>query len=69
MQELDRKINDYRQQMNNLDDSRKEMRGEITVKLQNDRSTNLNLELSYIIQNAGWFPLYNIRAETVFLSR
>ncbi|MFD2826566.1 mucoidy inhibitor MuiA family protein [Leeuwenhoekiella polynyae] len=64
MQELDRKINDYRQQMNNLDDSRKEMRGEITVKLQSDRATSLNLELSYIIQNAGWFPLYDIRAES-----
>ncbi|RXG13398.1 putative protein (TIGR02231 family) [Leeuwenhoekiella aestuarii] len=63
IQELDRKINDYRQQMNNLDDSRKEMRGEITVKLQSDRATSLNLELSYIIQNAGWFPLYDIRAE------
>ena len=64
LQELDREINDYRQQMNNLDDSRKEMRGEITVKLQSDRATNLNLELSYIIQNAGWFPLYDIRAES-----
>lgn len=63
-QDLDRKINDYRQQMNNLEDSRKETRGEITVKLQGDRATNLNLELSYIIQNAGWFPLYDIRAES-----
>ncbi|RXG28405.1 conserved hypothetical protein [Leeuwenhoekiella marinoflava DSM 3653] len=64
VQDLDRKINDYRQQMNNLDDSRKETRGEITVKLQSERATNLNLELSYIIQNAGWFPLYDIRAES-----
>ncbi len=62
-QDLDRKINDYRQQMNNLEDSRKETRGEITIKLQSDLATSLNLELSYIIQNAGWFPLYDIRAE------
>ncbi|MAW93789.1 MULTISPECIES: DUF4139 domain-containing protein [unclassified Leeuwenhoekiella] len=63
-QDLDRKINDYRQQMNKLEDSRKETRGEITVKLQSERATNLNIELSYTIQNAGWFPLYDIRAES-----
>ncbi|WP_442844889.1 mucoidy inhibitor MuiA family protein [Leeuwenhoekiella sp. H156] len=62
-QDLDRKINDYRQQMSNLEDSRKETRGEITVKLQSERATTLNIELSYNIQNAGWFPLYDIRAE------
>ncbi|PHR98663.1 MAG: hypothetical protein COA80_05135 [Leeuwenhoekiella sp.] len=62
-QDLDRKINDYRQQMSNLEDSRKETRGEITVKLQSERATTLNIELSYNIKNAGWFPLYDIRAE------
>ncbi|MFI8380218.1 mucoidy inhibitor MuiA family protein [Leeuwenhoekiella sp. NPDC079379] len=62
LQDLTQKIEDYRQQMSKLDDSQKEMRGEITVKLQSERSNNLNLELTYIIQNAGWFPLYDIRA-------
>lgn len=64
LQDLDKNINDYRQQMNTVNDSRKEMRGEITVKLQSEKAVNLNLELSYNIQNAGWFPIYDIRAES-----
>lgn len=64
LQDLDRSINDHRQQMNNLEDSRKEMRGEITVKLQAASPAYLNMELSYNIDNAGWFPFYDIRAES-----
>ena len=64
LQDLDRSINDHRQQMNNLEDSRKEMRGEITVKLQAASAAYLNMELSYNIENAGWFPFYDIRAES-----
>ena len=59
---MERDINDHRQQMNNLEDSRKEMRGEITVKLQAESASYLNMELSYNIENAGWFPFYDIRA-------
>lgn len=62
LQDLERDINDHRQQMNNLEDSRKEMRGEITVKLQAESASYLNMELSYNIENAGWFPFYDIRA-------
>ena len=49
LQDLERDINDHRQQMNNLEDSRKEMRGEITVKLQAESASYLNMELSYNI--------------------
>lgn len=62
LQDLERDINDHRQQMNNLEDSRKEMRGEITLKLQAESASYLNMELSYNIENAGWFPFYDIRA-------
>ena len=60
--DLEEDIQDHRSEMQTIDSSRKERRGEITLKLQAEQATSLNLEISYIIENAGWFPVYDIRA-------
>ncbi|WP_416441041.1 mucoidy inhibitor MuiA family protein [Leeuwenhoekiella sp. A16] len=60
--DLEEDIQDHRSEMQTIDSSRKERRGEITLKLQAEQATLLNLEISYIIENAGWFPVYDIRA-------
>ncbi|MEH6406340.1 MAG: mucoidy inhibitor MuiA family protein [Leeuwenhoekiella sp.] len=60
--DLEKDIQDHRSELQKLDSTRKERRGEITLKLQAEKSTALDLEISYIIENAGWFPVYDIKA-------
>lgn len=61
--ELDKSVADLKKEMNKLNDNKKERRGEIVLKLDAESATNLDLKLSYNISNAGWFPLYDIRAK------
>ncbi|MDP2687090.1 MAG: mucoidy inhibitor MuiA family protein [Aequorivita sp.] len=60
--DLKTKISDHQNELLKLDDSKKEQRGEITLKLNSKRPANLVLNIRYNIRNAGWFPLYDIRA-------
>ena len=60
--DLKSKIADHQNELLKLDDSKKEQRGEITLKLNSPKPANLVLNIKYNIKNAGWFPLYDIRA-------
>src|SRR5690606_8916615 len=60
--DLKNKITDHQNELLKWDDSKKEQRGEITLKLNSHKPSNLFLNIRYNIQNAGWFPLYDIRA-------
>lgn len=60
--ELHKTIADHQNELLKLDDSKKEQRGEITLKLNSSKPANLVLKFKYNIKNAGWFPLYDIRA-------
>ena len=62
--DLKNKISDHQNEMLKLDDSKKEQRGQITLKLSSQKPSNLVLNIKYNIKNAGWFPLYDIRATT-----
>ncbi|MCB0453819.1 MAG: mucoidy inhibitor MuiA family protein [Aequorivita sp.] len=62
LSELSISISAHQSELLKLDDSKKEQRGEITLKLNNQKPANLVLKLKYNIKNAGWFPLYDIRA-------
>ncbi|HZH71693.1 MAG TPA: mucoidy inhibitor MuiA family protein [Mariniphaga sp.] len=39
--------------------------GEILVKVQTKIKTKPTFELTYIVDNAGWYPTYDIRAKTI----
>ncbi len=58
-------IRDYGNEMLKLQDSKEEERGEITLKLDAPSATNLGLTFTYNIKNAGWFPLYDVRATDI----
>src|SRR5690606_25256781 len=60
--DLKNKITDHQNELLKWDDSKKEQRGEITLKLNSQKPSNLVLNIKYNIKNAGWFPLYDIRA-------
>ena len=36
--------------------------GELVVSVQADKSTSLQLELKYVVTNAGWSPVYDLRS-------
>lgn len=63
LKDLNQQQSDLRNEMLKLDDKKKERRGEITLKLQAERSANLKLAFTYNINNAGWFPFYDIKAK------
>lgn len=62
LSEINKSIADHQNELLKLDDSKKEQRGEITLKLNSQKPANLVLKFKYNIKNAGWFPLYDIRA-------
>lgn len=51
-------LNDQRQQGN----TKKEPIGEVVVEVECKRAVRANTELSYYVNNAGWYPTYDIRA-------
>ena len=62
---ISEEIRDYGNEMLKLKDNREEERGEITLKLDAPSATNLVLSFTYNIKNAGWFPLYDVRATDI----
>ncbi len=60
--EIEQQLLDNGNELAKLEDFKKEKRGEINLKLDVKTATNLVLNIKYTIKNAGWFPLYDIRA-------
>ncbi len=54
-----------RQQLNELNATTGNPTGEIVVKLVSNASVPVSIEFSYVVQNAGWNPLYDIRANNL----
>jgi len=53
-----------RAQKNQLGSQRKHV-GEIVVEVESKTTQTINLNLAYNIQNAGWYPLYNLRSNSI----
>ena len=56
---------DIRNQINTITGRKEYANGEVLVKIETKRATRINLELSYVVGNAGWYPSYDIRAKNV----
>lgn len=74
LKELDRTktLNDYyeeqtklQNQINTIIGKKEYANGEVLVKIEAKRATRSNLELSYVVNNAGWYPSYDIRSTNV----
>lgn len=39
--------------------------GEVWVKIETNKSQKADFELNYLVENAGWFPSYDIRAKSI----
>jgi len=56
---------DIRKQLAEFNVDEKVQTGEITIKLNSEIATKLDLKISYNISNAGWFPIYDLKAEKI----
>ncbi len=65
LESLGIQTNELQNQLNTLTSKKEFISGEILVKVQSKIKTNPTFELSYIVDNAGWYPTYDIRAKTI----
>ncbi|AUC23959.1 hypothetical protein BTO15_03440 [Polaribacter sejongensis] len=56
---------DLTNQINTISGKKEFPNGEILVKVEAKTNATINFELSYVVENAGWFPTYDIRAKNV----
>ncbi|MEH6535999.1 MAG: mucoidy inhibitor MuiA family protein [Psychroserpens sp.] len=63
--DLNAKVSDLRKQLNEISADEKVQTGEIKIKLNTDVATDLKLSISYNVTNAGWFPIYDIKADKI----
>ncbi|WP_157957225.1 DUF4139 domain-containing protein [Winogradskyella tangerina] len=52
-------------QLNEFNVDEKDQTGEIKIKLNTDQSQKLELKITYSIKNAGWFPIYDLKADKI----
>lgn len=59
-----RKLNKVNNQINQLGNHRRLSKNQVTVWVEVNQDTNLSLELSYVVHNASWRPVYDLRVST-----
>ncbi|WP_298475664.1 mucoidy inhibitor MuiA family protein [uncultured Maribacter sp.] len=52
-------------QLKELNQAPEKKQGELTIVFDAPISTNLNLEFSYIVTDAGWIPTYDIKSKVI----
>lgn len=62
---LNKEKTNIEQQANILGKLKTTPTGEVLVKLDSKAAVKCDLELSYFVNNAGWYPSYDIRANTI----
>lgn len=59
---LQRHIYDIERQFNELNVTQEKSKGQITLKLNSDIATQLDLIIKYNVSEAGWYPEYDLKA-------
>ncbi len=61
-----KKINEHMVKLNNQINNQNELYGrntsEIVVSISAEAATSVDLEVNYVVANAGWYPIYDLRA-------
>ncbi|WP_179218257.1 mucoidy inhibitor MuiA family protein [Dokdonia pacifica] len=64
-QELNIELQDILKQYNELNIIEEKSTGKITLKINSEQQTTLPLKLTYTVANAGWYPIYDLKAKTI----
>jgi len=65
IQELRKQRSDIENQIKTLTSKKEYPNGEVLVKVDAKRAGTFDFEVSYLVNNAGWFPTYDIRAKNI----
>lgn len=65
LQEAQEKLREVNRQINELQQKQRKQSGQIIAEIESPRSQSVNFSLSYFIQNAGWYPSYDIRVDDI----
>jgi len=63
LKDLQQRQNNLQNQLSSWQNSRNRPTGGIEVSLKTTSRTTLNLELSYVVNGAGWRPVYDLRVK------
>ena len=63
--ELQKEINNLNNEISKLRGDAKEQRGEIVVKIDAQNPSSLTLGIKYNVTEAGWFPIYDIKTNSI----
>ena len=62
IRKLNEKISKINAQINQQNDLYARNTSEVVVSLSAEAATNVELEVNYVVANAGWYPVYDLRA-------
>lgn len=65
LKKLNEQRNNLRKQINTLSSDKDFPSGEVWVKIDSKKAHQAFFSLSYLVENAGWFPSYDIRAKNI----
>jgi hypothetical protein len=63
--DLDMKLQNLRNQMNSLYTKKEFPSGEVLISVDSKHAESISIELSYLVDNAGWYPSYDVRANSI----
>lgn len=63
--EIQQELNKIQREINNLESKNRTSRGEIKLLLNSEIKQNTSIEISYLVEDAGWFPAYEIKAKNI----
>lgn len=65
IEKFEQSLTDINKQLAELNTDEKVQTGEIKLKLNTGNPDNLDLKITYNVKNAGWFPIYDLKAEQI----
>jgi len=65
IQDLREEVNKVNLQLQEATSHKNENRQEVVLEIEADRNGTSTVEISYVVANAGWQPLYDIRASSL----
>ncbi|TFH23118.1 MAG: mucoidy inhibitor MuiA family protein, partial [Bacteroidia bacterium] len=63
--DLEMKLQNMRNQMNSLYSKKEFPSGEVLISVDSKSEETISIELSYLVDNAGWYPSYDVRAKSI----
>ena len=65
IKKLEERKNQFQNQLNEVTRNANQPSGEIVLQLDNSTTQSVEIDLSYLISNAGWSPTYDLRVDDI----